>query len=133
MSPKFSLSLGVAVLMVLVLASFAWAQTPEATVTATSPATVDCSYGNFVDENGDGVCDNRHEDGTPQEYGRGMGYGMMRGVDNFVDADEDGVCDHAADGTGAMGNHFNRSGRQGMGSGQMNPMRRLMMGRGWNQ
>jgi hypothetical protein len=133
MSRKFSLSLGVAVLMVLVLASFAWAQTPEATVTATSPATVDCPNGNFVDENGDGVCDFRNEDGTAQQYGRGVGYGMMRGGGNFVDADEDGVCDHAADGTGAMGNHFGRSNRRGMGGGQMNPMGRLMMGRGWNQ
>ena len=50
---------------------------------------------NFVDADGDGVCDNY------AEGGRGMGRGA-----NFADADGDGVCDNYAagarpqDGTG---------------------------------
>ncbi len=45
----------------------------------------------FVDEDGDGVCDNA---GTGRGHGHGNGPG-------FVDEDGDGVCDHA--GTGHSG------------------------------
>jgi hypothetical protein len=138
MSRKVSMSLGLAVLMVLMLASFASAQTPEATDTTASPTVVGCPNGNFIDEDGDGVCDNRNADGTGQQYGRGAGNGMMEQERSYVDADGDGVCDHAADGTGAMGNNQGRWNRQGMGGGQMNSMhgqgmRGQMMGRGWDQ
>ena len=135
MSRKISLSLGAAVLMVLVFANFAWAQTPEATQTTTATATVGCPNGNFIDEDGDGLCDNRNSDGTGQQVGRGMGYGMMQGDGNYVDADGDGVCDHAADGTGAMGNRSGRSSRQGMAGRGMagQGMGGHGMGRGWDQ
>ena len=43
-----------------------------------------CSGTNFVDANGDGVCDNA-----------GTGTGV-----NFVDANGDGVCDNVGTGTG---------------------------------
>ena len=43
-----------------------------------------CSGTNFVDTNGDGVCDNA-----------GTGTGV-----NFVDANGDGVCDNVGTGTG---------------------------------
>jgi len=46
----------------------------------------------FVDEDGDGVCDN-HPDG---EFG---GYGLGNGA-NFVDEDGDGICDFAGTGRG---------------------------------
>ena len=44
---------------------------------------------NFVDANGDGVCDN---------YGTGTGCGRGQ---YFVDADGDGVCDNYGTGAGA--------------------------------
>lgn len=57
---------------------------------------------NFVDEDGDGVCDNC--DGTPNlyryNYGNQNQEGAMNGPHspgpNFVDADGDGVCDNCA-------------------------------------
>jgi hypothetical protein len=69
-------------------------------------------YGpHFVDENGDGVCDNfvdQDGDGVCDYAGtdQGRGYGFVDengdGVcDNFVDEDGDGVCDHAGTGQGA--------------------------------
>ncbi|MCD6307874.1 MAG: hypothetical protein J7M24_02625 [Candidatus Latescibacteria bacterium] len=46
----------------------------------------------FVDEDGDGVCDNH----VAGEYGRkGLGNGA-----NFVDEDGDGICDFAGTGRG---------------------------------
>jgi len=45
------------------------------------------TYGKFVDNNKDGVCDNFQARG---QEGRGA---------RFVDANGDGVCDHRADGT----------------------------------
>jgi len=46
----------------------------------------------FIDENGDGVCDNYANGGL----GLGLGYGYKR---NFVDVDGDGVCDNCGSGT----------------------------------
>lgn len=43
-------------------------------------------YANFVDEDGDGICDNR------QTGGQGLGLGKGN-RDTFVDEDGDGVCD----------------------------------------
>jgi hypothetical protein len=58
----------------------------------------------FVDANGDGVCDNAPQDGAGAAYGRsaqGGGQGI-NGGDAFVDADGDGQCDlwQDADGDG---------------------------------
>jgi hypothetical protein len=60
---------------------------------------------NFVDEDGDGVCDLAGSGPHGQGYGRGQGPGFVDedgdGVcDNFVDEDGDGVCDHAGTGQG---------------------------------
>lgn len=49
---------------------------------------------NFVDADGDGVCDNE----SGQRKGKGQGRGANRNA-NFVDADGDGVCDNNAEGT----------------------------------
>ncbi len=58
-------------------------------LTAQGPGQGNCS--DFVDEDGDGVCDNA---------GTGRGHGQGNGSD-FVDEDGDGVCDNA--GTGHSG------------------------------
>lgn len=65
---------------------------------------------NFIDEDGNGICD-RYEQG--QGFRHGKGRGMGRGS-NFVDENGDGVCDNfATDG--------NRGGfRHGKYSGQNN-------------
>ena len=83
---------------------------------------------NFVDEDGDGVCDLR---GTGRGQGNGPGFVDEDGdgqCDNFVDEDGDGVCDlrrtgwgrgngpgyEDADGDGLC-DHAGSGGRQGMG------------------
>ena len=89
---------------------------------------------NFVDENGDGVCDNAGQqaaprDGTGSQYGAGQrqagtgaGQGAGQGGNGaFVDADGDGACDNLGqnvpprDGTGRQNGGANgqRSGRGG--------------------
>jgi len=61
----------------------------------------------FVDEDGDGVCDNFNSG-----LGRGMGQWGRDGLHgrNFVDANGDGVCDRLGTGSGPQGRGFNRSG-----------------------
>lgn len=61
-------------------------------------AAGDCpgSAGCYVDDNGDGICDN-YTDG----YGAGNGYGLGAGSGNaYTDDDGDGVCDNYASGAG---------------------------------
>lgn len=61
-------------------------------------AAGDCpgSAGCYVDDNGDGVCDN-YTDG----YGAGNGYGLGAGSGNaYTDDDGDGVCNNYAGGAG---------------------------------
>lgn len=61
-------------------------------------AAGDCpgSAGCYVDDNGDGICDN-YTDG----YGAGNGYGLGAGSGNaYTDDDGDGVCDNYAGGAG---------------------------------
>ena len=54
---------------------------------------------NYVDKNGDGICDNAGSRGAGKGQGyrgqgkNGAGRGAQRGP-NFVDADGDGVCDN---------------------------------------
>ncbi|MFC1608540.1 hypothetical protein ACFL47_11280 [Candidatus Latescibacterota bacterium] len=62
---------------------------------------------NFVDEDGDGVCDN-NATGLGKGQGRGAGNGRL-----FVDADGDGVCDNCTEGATK-----NRSGRGRRGRGR---------------
>ena len=106
-----------AVALVLVLGTVAYA--------ADAPVTVGAGQcANFVDANGDGVCDNLGQnvpprDGTGSQYGadssqNGAGQGQtavgtgVGGNGTFVDADDDGVCDNLGqnvpprDGTGSQ-------------------------------
>lgn len=64
----------------------------------------------FVDEDGDGVCDNAGT-GRGPERGPGRGYGL-----NFVDEDGDGVCDNAGSGAsfGRPGGMMGRWGQQNL-------------------
>ncbi|MBK8047074.1 MAG: hypothetical protein IPK16_08100 [Anaerolineales bacterium] len=77
---------------------------------------------NFVDADGDGVCDN-----AGQQLGQGSGQPAVQGTglglntnDAFVDADGDGVCDNLGtqvplrDGTGSQNGASNAQ-RGGMG------------------
>ncbi len=68
--------------------------------------------GNFVDADGDGICDNFKEG---QGMGLGKGQKNGKGV-NFVDEDGDGVCDHYKDGQGKNGKGL----KQGKGKGMRN-------------
>ena len=80
---------------------------------------------NFVDLNGDGVCDNAGSkvglgaklnfvdadgDGVCDNAGSGLGLGQKK---NFVDANGDGVCDNA-------GNPIKQQLRDGTGAGNGN-------------
>lgn len=54
---------------------------------------------NYIDEDGDGICDNclincARQIGRKQMRGQGSGQGLR---ENFVDEDNDGVCDNLAD------------------------------------
>lgn len=63
---------------------------------------------NFIDENGDGVCDLA---GTGEGYGP-FGYAHRVCAENFVDEDGDGLCDLIGSGQG-FGPHGNGSGTCG--------------------
>ncbi len=65
----------------------------------------------FIDEDGDGVCDNVGTS-TGNAYAYAYGYGDSRGTgecngtgENFVDADGDGVCDNVGTGTGSANSY----------------------------
>ncbi len=61
-------------------------------------AAGDCpgSAGCYVDDNGDGICDN-----CTDGYGAGNGYGLGAGSGNaYTDDDGDGVCNNYAGGAG---------------------------------
>ena len=102
-----------ALALVLVVGTVAYA--------ADAPATAPTGQGqctNFVDADGDGVCDNLGQnvpprDGTGSQFGAGQqgqaGLGTEQGSNGaFVDADGDGICDNlgqnvpARDGTGSQ-------------------------------
>ena len=150
MSRRTIFVLAISMVMVLAFAGVAWAQTPVATetpaaaateaateaVTATETTTATtvtgCPYGDFVDEDGDGVCDNREDGAAGQQWGPGaaaggmgnmMGHmmgnmmrgGMMQNGQNFVDADEDGICDNCEDGNCMHQGQAAQQGKMGMG------------------
>ena len=82
--------------------------------TPTTPPNSASQCVNFVDADGDGICDN-----ASQQAGQGTGLGQnSNGA--FVDADGDGVCDKlgqnvpARDGTGSRngGGNGQRGGRR---------------------
>ncbi len=87
-------------------ASVALAQSdaPATTSAETSADTPAPNAGsNYVDANGDGVCDNK-----------GQGCGAKKECPNRVDANGDGVCDNKGQGCGAKGRG---QGQGGSGNG----------------
>jgi hypothetical protein len=112
---KKTLTLAFAVLLVgAVSAAAQTAQKPAA------PAQATTSVGpNFVDANGDGICDNyqtgtrRGRMGTARGgYGPGDGSGNRGVGPNFVDANGDGICDN-----NQAGGRQGRAGAAGGGNG----------------
>jgi hypothetical protein len=95
---------------------------------------------NFVDENGDGVCDNAGAGTSTGRHGPGFVDQNGDGVcDNFIDENGDGVCDNAGTGTGGRGAGFvdqdgdgvcDHAGVGGHGQGRRGGMARGAMGRG---
>lgn len=76
------------------------------------PPAMQAKHGaNFVDENGNGLCD-RYEQGTPMgQHGDHMkGHGA-----NFIDENGDGICDNAGTGSQRHGHHAG-NGRMGNGA-----------------
>ncbi|MFA6470915.1 MAG: hypothetical protein WCU00_02650 [Candidatus Latescibacterota bacterium] len=61
--------------------------------TASPTQGTNSNSASFVDENGDGVCDNYSVNGGK---GLGLGKGEKR---NYVDSDGDGICDNTGSGT----------------------------------
>jgi hypothetical protein len=105
MSRKVGISLVVAVVLVLTLALAAYAQ---AGTPGSGPQNGTGVCANFVDEDGDGVCDYAPQDGTGFQFGR-MGRHAMLGQGargpqmmgaGFVDSDGDGTCDNWVDANG---------------------------------
>jgi hypothetical protein len=134
MSRRITFGIAIATVLMLVFAGLAWAQMPEVTepptpmVTETVTAPVGCPYGNFMDNDGDGLCDYGEGAATGQQCGPvGMMGGMMNGMmqcgHSFGDSDEDGTgmqrsnAPHHRMGMRRMGGH-------GMDNG---------MGQGWNR
>lgn len=77
-------------------------------------AAGDCpgSAGCYVDDNGDGICDN-----CTDGYGAGNGYGLGAGSGNaYTDDDGDGVCDNYAN----RGDGSNVGNGNGYGAGAGN-------------
>ncbi|HPF17402.1 MAG TPA: hypothetical protein PLN92_07475 [Thermotogota bacterium] len=88
------------------------------------------SYNEYVDEDGDGVCDNcdgeglAPQDGTGNQKGRadartsvkGMGYqNKAQSCDEYVDEDGDGVCDNCdGEGLAPQDGTGNQKGRDSM-------------------
>lgn len=81
-----------------------------------------CTKANFVDANGDGVCDSfvdADNDGVCDGCGLRQGNQGQRGA-NFTDADGDGVCDlraqRQANGGRRQGARVQQGNRNGVGS-----------------
>jgi hypothetical protein len=101
------LTLSVAVL------AFSAVSLSAATTTPTAGTTADHGV-NFVDKDGDGLCDNV---GTHKGAGKGVGCQSGTGCGaNFVDANKDGVCDNAGSKKGS-GQGMKRGQGQGKGKG----------------
>ena len=105
MSRKITIATMMALILALAVATAAFAQ---GNPTAAQPGAGQCV--NFVDADGDGVCDNA---------GTGTGLGAQTGG-NYVDADNDGVCDNLGLNTPAQDGTGSQHGRSG---GQRGPRR----------
>lgn len=77
---------------------FRGGNTVQANVATQTAAQIRAQQYNFVDADGDGICDNTGLPvGVRPEYaGQGLGFVDADGDginDNFIDADGDGICD----------------------------------------
>jgi hypothetical protein len=118
MSRKITVTALVALLLTLVISTGAFAQDA-------APAPGQYGAGqcvNFVDADGDGVCDNagtgaRPQDGTGNSYGAGARGTVQAGNGTpgsaFVDADGDGTCDNLGQNVPARSGTGNQNGRGG--------------------
>lgn len=106
MQNRFSMAFVVALVLILALSATALAQGPK-NGNPGQNGTGLCD--NYVDADGDGVCDHAPQDGTGEQQGPnssvgagGAPHGAQDGsCDNYVDADGDDVNDSAPrDGTG---------------------------------
>ena len=92
-------------------------ESPEEYVPAAAPQEVQGP--NFIDGDGDGICDLAGTGlaGTGQGFGPN---GFQNGTcgENFVDENGDGVCDLASEGLAGTGQGLGRQGRMGNGLGQ---------------
>lgn len=119
MRNKLSISLAFALVLLLALAATALAQGPRNSNPGQNGPGL-CE--NYIDEDGDGICDYAPRDGTGKHngYAQGRGAGLGAGpygsqdgsCDNYIDEDGDGVNDNAPrDGTGEQhGRHGQRGG-----------------------
>ena len=76
MKRTIMISTAVALMLALTVVVVASAQGTPAATLATPGA---CQNGNWVDANGDGVCDNAARDGAGQGMGNGQGMGTGHG------------------------------------------------------
>jgi hypothetical protein len=117
MSRKITVTAVLALLLTLVISTAAFAQDA-------APAPGQYGAGqcvDFVDADGDGVCDNagtgaRSQDGSGIQYGagqRGTQAGGGQGTGAFVDADGDGTCDNLGQNVPARSGTGNQNGRGG--------------------
>lgn len=129
MARKLTTTALVALLLTLALTTGAFAQDAAPAAGQYGPGA--CV--NFVDADGDGVCDNagtgaQPQDGTGSQYGAGAQRGAAAGNGQgtgtpgsaFVDADGDGTCDNVGQNVPARDGTGTQSGRN---SGQRGPRR----------
>lgn len=88
-------------LAVVAIASLASAQTPAASPVPGAKAAGTAVGPNYVDANGDGICDNYQAGGRGQGAGQGRGYGPGNGAGNQGMGPRDGSGYGPGSGTGA--------------------------------
>lgn len=156
MKRKMTVGLIVASLLVLGLVVTAFAQTGGPAYGAQNGAQT-CLSGEWIDADGDGVCDNMgtatglaqgHRWGDTDDMGSGGAQGMMAGRrgnmqamrgsmgargmtgPGYMDADDDGVCDHFVDADNDGQCDGCGAGANSWDSQQSNGMQRGMQARG---
>jgi hypothetical protein len=86
---KFKLTTGI-LIMLMIASTMVFSQTKEPVKTQNDnqeKTTLVNTGRNFVDQNNDGICDNRQNNQSKQVQGR-----------NFVDKNNDGICDNNPNG-----------------------------------
>lgn len=122
MSRKLSISFLMALLLVMAISVAAMAAGPGPQNPDAGTGIGAGIYGEFVDADGDGVCDT-FADRIPAQDGTGSQWGAQNGGQyaqqgtgvNFVDEDGDGVCDNCLNGgvptQDGTGSQMRRGGR----------------------